>query len=152
LHLAHGCGDRLAHLAHDDRAELVLARAVQLGDAADEDGTVGGRGGRPGDGRGCRTCDGVVDLSVREGVVGGEGLAGGRVDDGVVGHVGPLVRWWALRQAQGPTTGQLLGIRVYLVDRYSWMPSAPPSRPMPDCLTPPNGAAALETTPTFRPI
>ena len=32
------------------------------------------------------------------------------------------------------------------------MPSAPPSRPMPDCLTPPKGAAAFETTPTFRPI
>ena len=36
---------------------------------------------------------------------------------------------------------------MYLVDRYSWMPSRPPSRPRPDCFTPPNGAAAFETTP-----
>src|SRR5206468_1832918 len=33
------------------------------------------------------------------------------------------------------------GVIVYFVVRYSWMPSAPPSRPRPDCLTPPNGAA-----------
>ncbi len=32
------------------------------------------------------------------------------------------------------------------------MPSAPPSRPSPDIFQPPNGAAALETTPMFRPI
>ena len=31
------------------------------------------------------------------------------------------------------------------------MPSLPPSRPMPDCLTPPNGAPAFETMPWFRP-
>jgi hypothetical protein len=40
-----------------------------------------------------------------------------------------------------------LGVRVYFVWRYSWMPSAPPSRPRPDIFQPPNGAAALETTP-----
>ena len=51
-------------------------------------------------------------------------------------------------------TGQLngLGVSVYLVCRYSWMPSKPPSRPSPDIFQPPNGAAALETTPTLRPI
>ncbi len=32
------------------------------------------------------------------------------------------------------------------------MPSGPPSRPNPDCLTPPNGAAGLETMPWLRPI
>ena len=32
------------------------------------------------------------------------------------------------------------------------MPSLPPSRPIPDCLTPPNGAPALETMPWLRPI
>ena len=32
------------------------------------------------------------------------------------------------------------------------MPSLPPSRPMPDCLTPPNGAPAFETMPWLRPI
>src|SRR4028119_1517167 len=31
------------------------------------------------------------------------------------------------------------------------MPSRPPSRPNPDCLTPPNGAAGLETMPWLRP-
>ena len=42
-------------------------------------------------------------------------------------------------------------IATYLISRYSWMPSAPPSRPKPDCLTPPNGAAGLETRPWLRP-
>jgi hypothetical protein len=36
---------------------------------------------------------------------------------------------------------------TYLVSRYSAIPSRPPSRPNPDCLTPPNGAAGLETMP-----
>src|SRR6266508_2554503 len=40
---------------------------------------------------------------------------------------------------------------TYLISRYSAMPSAPPSRPKPDCLTPPNGAAGLDTIPWFRP-
>ena len=40
---------------------------------------------------------------------------------------------------------------MYLVSRYSSMPSLPPSRPMPDAFTPPNGAPALETTPWLRP-
>ena len=31
------------------------------------------------------------------------------------------------------------------------IPSKPPSRPKPDCLTPPKGAAAFETTPWLRP-
>ena len=40
---------------------------------------------------------------------------------------------------------------TYLVSRYSSMPSRPPSRPKPDCLTPPNGAAGLETMPWLMP-
>ena len=32
------------------------------------------------------------------------------------------------------------------------MPSAPPSRPKPEALTPPNGAAGLDTIPWLRPI
>ncbi len=40
---------------------------------------------------------------------------------------------------------------TYLVSRYSPIPSNPPSRPNPDCLTPPNGAAGLETIPWLRP-
>ena len=40
--LALGRGQRLAHLAHDDRGELVTALAVQLGDAAQQLGALGG--------------------------------------------------------------------------------------------------------------
>ena len=32
------------------------------------------------------------------------------------------------------------------------MPSKPPSRPKPDCLTPPNGAAGFDTMPVLTPI
>ena len=42
-------------------------------------------------------------------------------------------------------------IATYFVSRYSPIPSKPPSRPKPDCLTPPKGAAGLETTPWLRP-
>ena len=31
------------------------------------------------------------------------------------------------------------------------MPSRPPSRPNPECLTPPNGAAGFDTTPWLMP-
>ena len=31
------------------------------------------------------------------------------------------------------------------------MPTGPPSRPSPDCLMPPNGAAGLETSPVLSP-
>src|ERR1035438_9343013 len=41
---------------------------------------------------------------------------------------------------------------TYLVSRDLPIPSTPPSRPNPDCLTPPKGAAELETTPWFNPI
>ena len=34
-------------------------------------------------------------------------------------------------------------IATYFVSRYSSMPSWPPSRPKPDCLTPPNGAPGV---------
>ncbi len=40
---------------------------------------------------------------------------------------------------------------TYLVSRYSSMPSAPPSRPTPEALTPPNGAAGLDTMPWLTP-
>ena len=36
---------------------------------------------------------------------------------------------------------------VYFVERNSWIPSKPPSRPIPDCFMPPNGAAAFDTRP-----
>src|SRR5215212_4304969 len=44
-----------------------------------------------------------------------------------------------------------MAMATYLCSRYSAMPSWPPSRPKPDRLTPPNGAAALETIPWLRP-
>ena len=45
--LAERRGERLAHLAHDDRGELVAALAVQLGGAADERRALGDRGVAP---------------------------------------------------------------------------------------------------------
>ena len=40
---------------------------------------------------------------------------------------------------------------TYLVSVYSRMPSWPPSRPMPLCFMPPNGAAGSDTRPRFTP-
>ena len=62
--------------------------------------------------------------------------------------VGELRETFALRAEY--LSAQRL-IATYLISRYSWMPSAPPSRPKPDCLTPPNGAAGFETRPWLRP-
>ena len=42
--------------------------------------------------------------------------------------------------------------RMYCVSRNSIRPSCAPSRPMPDCFMPPNGAAGSETRPRFSPI
>ena len=36
---------------------------------------------------------------------------------------------------------------MYFVSRNSSMPAKPPSRPKPDCLNPPKGAAGSEITP-----
>ena len=48
--LAQGRGQRLAHLPHDDRRELVAALAVQLGGPADERRPLGDGGVAPGRG------------------------------------------------------------------------------------------------------
>src|SRR5450759_1714300 len=40
---------------------------------------------------------------------------------------------------------------TYLISRYSSIPSKPPSRPKPECLTPPKGAAGLDTMPWLMP-
>src|SRR4051794_12470089 len=50
-----------------------------------------------------------------------------------------------------PPVRQPAFMATYLVSRYSSMPSRPPSRPTPECLTPPNGAEALDTMPWLRP-
>ena len=39
----------------------------------------------------------------------------------------------------------------YLISRYSSMPYFDPSRPSPDCFTPPNGATSVEITPSLMP-
>ena len=38
---------------------------------------------------------------------------------------------------------------MYLVSKNSSIPAKPPSRPKPDCLKPPKGAAGSEITPLF---
>src|SRR5439155_22961302 len=40
---------------------------------------------------------------------------------------------------------------TYFVSRYSSIPSRPPSRPKPDCFTPPKGAAGFDTIPWLSP-
>jgi hypothetical protein len=59
----------------------------------------------------------------------------------------------ALARGQGVARAEFgyFGNAMYLVSRYSSMPSKPPSRPKPDSLTPPNGAAGSEITPRFTP-
>ena len=44
-------------------------------------------------------------------------------------------------------SNQGVATATYFVSRYSSMPTRPPSRPRPDCFTPPNGAAGFETIP-----
>src|SRR5205085_3552252 len=41
---------------------------------------------------------------------------------------------------------------MYCVSMNSKSPSCAPSRPMPDCFMPPNGAAGSDTSPRFKPI
>lgn len=48
-----------------------------------------------------------------------------------------------------PTTQVCQPTRTYLSSRYSLIPSCDPSRPIPDSLTPPNGAEGSEATPTL---
>ena len=48
--------------------------------------------------------------------------------------------------------GRLPDTDTYCVSKNSIMPSWAPSRPRPDCLMPPNGAAGSETMPRLSPI
>ena len=59
----------------------------------------------------------------------------------ITGRGGGITRRW---------DGQR-GMPTYFVSRYSSMPSKPPSRPKPDCFTPPNGAAGFDTMPVLTP-
>src|SRR5918995_4166490 len=68
-------------------------------------------------------------------------------------HVGRIGRTFRAR----PTTIKAMSRRAYIASptyftsRYSSSPSRPPSRPKPEALTPPNGAAGLEMTPALSP-
>jgi hypothetical protein len=67
---------------------------------------------------------------------------------------GPAPKTSALAPLRRSRFGSFPGQRLtatYFVSRYSSMPSWPPSRPKPDCFTPPKGAEAFETMPWFRP-
>src|SRR5690606_34016976 len=142
VHLAERRLAGLAHLAHDAVGEPLPPFPMQLRRPPEERRPLGDRRRpRPFPVRGVGGGERPLDLLAAEGVVLGERLAGGRIDDGVGAHRAFL--------SQMP---QDAGMRVYFVDRNSWMPSTLPSRPMPDCFTPPKGAAALETTPALRPI
>jgi mannose-6-phosphate isomerase-like protein (cupin superfamily) len=70
-----------------------------------------------------------------------------RAGDCVVIPPGTPHKLWSTGGRAAPHTP----IATYLVSRYSPIPSKPPSRPNPDCFTPPNGAAGLDTTPWFSP-
>ena len=59
--------------------------------------------------------------------------------------------WWPAGPCAAGRTSYSF-IATYFVSRYSSMPTLPPSRPKPDCFTPPNGAPALDTRPWLRPI
>ena len=52
---------------------------------------------------------------------------------------------------RSPRPRRYLVSAMYFMSRYSSMPSEPPSRPNPDSLTPPNGAAGSEITPRLMP-
>ena len=87
VHLGDRGGQRLAHLAHDDRAQLVAALSVQFGDAADQGRAIGDAGGpRPAFGCGIRRRERLLELCVGRDGVGGQGLARGGIDDCVVTH------------------------------------------------------------------
>ena len=77
-------------------------------------------------------------------------VSGGGVDRARISHRHEVAERPQLDGGLG--TDHVAGISVYLDSRYSAIPSCAPSRPRPEALTPPNGAAALETRPVFRPI
>jgi len=81
------------------------------------------------------------------GRVGRAGAAGGADDDDAArgGNVSGLHVLGQAGVAACPSPPRF----TYLVSRYSSMPLRPPSRPSPDCLTPPNAASAVDITPVL---
>lgn len=101
-----------------------------------------------------RSCaEGSGDSTAHSGGTGSVGAATASNPNGPGGHP---PQWNAVRP---PLRGRSLCVGrdqtppmpTYLYSRNSSMPTSPPSRPRPDCLMPPNGAAGLETTPWLRP-
>ena len=93
LGLADGLLDRLAHLAHDDLAELLLALGVEPADGADQLRPLGdGRALAPGAVRAIGSGDRVGELGVGDLRVLLDDLVGGRVDHCVAAHVSPSSR------------------------------------------------------------
>ncbi len=54
------------------------------------------------------------------------------------------------RQQKG-IAAQIPPMQTYLISQYSSMPYFEPSRPIPDSLTPPNGATSVEMIPSLTP-
>ena len=59
--------------------------------------------------------------------------------------------WRARARRCSPVERQTPPMQTYFISRYSSMPYLEPSRPMPDCLTPPNGATSVEMMPVLTP-
>ncbi len=129
----------------------VLASLGELGEARSHDGTVSRDQGErvwAGSSRGRGGADQPGEAAIAVGGVGsgGDGASAGEKHHGGPGWVG-LTEAWRSATSRAPQTP----IATYFVSKYSPIPSNPPSRPNPDCLTPPNGAAALDTTPWLSP-
>lgn len=62
----------------------------------------------------------------------------------------PLLAWWRIGIANAEAAHRPR--QTYFNSRYSSMPWREPSRPIPDCLMPPKGAASLEMTMVLMPI
>src|SRR6266851_811751 len=57
----------------------------------------------------------------------------------------------AARRASYGHERQIPPMQIYFTSTYSSMPYFDPSRPMPDCLTPPKGATSVVISPVFTP-
>src|SRR5690606_21966731 len=135
-------GDVLARETADDEVPQLLEELPHVDDLRDDEAEVerclepAGREDQVPDGRDA-------------GAGGGGGRAGGQ--HGRRGHGCGLSgsRWRGSARLQRRVGAQSA---TYTVSRYSSRPASPPSRPRPDCFTPPNGALASDTMPRLIPI
>lgn len=61
------------------------------------------------------------------------------------------LEWARLILKEQVNTYDEISTHRYFISRYSSIPNLEPSRPNPDCLTPPNGATSLEMAPVLIP-